>query len=214
MYINSPNYKIHSKFQISNFSEIFHRDDEPEPKMSRHPLVKWAQRSDKLFITIELPDAKNVKLKLDAEGKFSFSATSGADNRAYEIDFDLYDKVDVDESKASTTTRNIVYLVKKVESKWWSRLLKQEGKPPVFLKVDWDKWVDEDEEKPGGDMDFGDFDFSKLNMGGAEDFDTGGADEDEDDESDTDEEENEKPSATVNKGHEAAPAISESVEKS
>ena len=36
--------------------------------------------------------------------------------------------------------------MKKAENKWWSRLLKQEGKPPVFLKVDWDRWVDEDEE--------------------------------------------------------------------
>ena len=33
------------------------------------------------------------------------------------------------------------------ESKWWDRLLKQGGKSPVFLKVDWDKWVDEDEEQ-------------------------------------------------------------------
>lgn len=36
--------------------------------------------------------------------------------------------------------------MKKAESKWWSRLLKQGGKPPVFLKVDWNKWIDEDEE--------------------------------------------------------------------
>lgn len=36
--------------------------------------------------------------------------------------------------------------MKKAENKWWSRLLKQAGKPPVFLKVDWDKWIDEDEE--------------------------------------------------------------------
>lgn len=43
-------------------------------------------------------------------------------------------------------SRNICYLVKKAESKWWSRLLKQEGKPPVFIKVDWDKWIDEDEQ--------------------------------------------------------------------
>lgn len=187
--------------------------------MSRHPLVKWAQRSDKLFITIELPDAKNVKLNLDPGGKFSFSATSGADNTLYELDFYLYDKVDVNESKASTTTRHIMYVVKKADSKWWSRLLKQEGKPPVFLKVDWDKWVDEDEEKPGGDLDFGDFDLSNLNMGGPEDFDTGGVGEDEDDESDTDEEKNENPTAvgheaaTANGGPSGAPAFSESVEK-
>lgn len=60
--------------------------------------MKWAQRSDKLFITVELPDAKNVKLNLDPEGKFSFSATSGVDNTPYEIDIDLYDKVLVEVS--------------------------------------------------------------------------------------------------------------------
>lgn len=42
--------------------------------------------------------------------------------------------------------RQIVYVIQKAEKKWWSRLIKQDGKPPVFLKVDWDKWVDEDEE--------------------------------------------------------------------
>lgn len=142
--------------------------------MSRHPTVKWAQRSDKLFITVELPDAKNVKVKLEPEGKFFFSATAGADNEPYEVDFDLYDKINVDESSSSHTCRNIVYLVKKAEEKWWSRLIKQEAFRPVFLKVDWDKWVDEDEEdgKSGPDMDFGGMDFSKLNMGeGLSDFD-------------------------------------------
>lgn len=144
--------------------------------------MKWAQRSDRLYITVDLPDAQDVKLKLDPEGKFLFSATSGADKIPYEVDIDLFDRVDVDvgsltivaynsafclftwiifcivdaheyvtkcylqESKASIGLRNICYLVKKAENKWWSRLLKQQGKPPVFLKVDWDKWVDEDEE--------------------------------------------------------------------
>lgn len=156
--------------------------------------MKWAQRSDKIYITIELPDAENVKLKLDPDGKFFFSATSGADRIPYEIEFNLFDQVDVNESKVHVGSRNILYLVKKAESKWWSRLLKQEGKSPIFLKVDWDKWVDEDEEEDKSDAGFDDFDFSKMNMGGGgADFDTDAADEiGEDDEgSDTsDDEEN------------------------
>ena len=63
--------------------------------------MKWAQRSDKLSITIELPDAKDVKLKLEPEGKFFFSATSGVDNVPYELDMDLYDKVDVNVSNTN-----------------------------------------------------------------------------------------------------------------
>ncbi|EHA8591506.1 co-chaperone protein p23-1 [Cocos nucifera] len=138
---------------------------------SRHPTTKWAQRSDKVYITIELPDAKDVKLNLQPDGHFYFSAASGADNVPYEIDFELFDKVNVEEGKASIGLRTICYLVKKAEKKWWSRLLRKEGKPPVFLKVDWDKWIDEDDEKENrfGDMDFGDMDFSNLDMGGAED---------------------------------------------
>ncbi|GJZ39497.1 HSP20-like chaperone, partial [Tanacetum coccineum] len=114
--------------------------------MSRHLALKWAQRADVLFITIDLPDAKDVKLKLEPEGKLYFSATAGADNVPYEIDVNLHDKVDVNESKSSVGSRNIVYLIKKEENKWWNRLLKQEGKTPAFVKADWDKWVDEDEQ--------------------------------------------------------------------
>ncbi|KAL6527234.1 hypothetical protein OROGR_016324 [Orobanche gracilis] len=139
--------------------------------MFRHPIVKWAQRSDKLFITAELPDAKNVKLNLDPEGKFFFSATGGMDNIPYAIDIHLFDKVD------------------------FNGLLKQEGKPPVFLEVDWDKCIDEDEQdrSPGGDMNFGgDFDFSKLDMGGPEEFDEEAADDEDDESSDIDEEKEEE----------------------
>lgn len=75
---------------------------------SRYPLVTWAQRLDKLFITIELADAKNVKLYLDAEGKLFFSANSGAENTPYMIDIDLYDKVDINVS-VDTGTYYILY---------------------------------------------------------------------------------------------------------
>ncbi|GKF45072.1 HSP20-like chaperone [Tanacetum coccineum] len=125
---------------------------------NRHPTLKWAQRADVIFIAIDLPDAKDVKLKLETEGKFYFSATAGTGNVPYGIDVNLHDMVDVNESKSSVGSRSIVYLIKKEESKWWNRLLKQEGKTPGFVKVDWDKWVDEDEhdEKAAADMDFGD----------------------------------------------------------
>ncbi|URE20180.1 CS domain [Musa troglodytarum] len=151
--------------------------------MSRHPTTKWAQRSDKVYITVELPDAKDVKLTLEPEGRFYFSATSGAANIRYELDLELFDRVNVDESKAAVGLRAICYLVQKAEKKWWRRLLKQAGKPPVYLKVDWDKWIDEDDEKENkfGGMDFDDMDFSKLDVDGADDE----PDDDDDDLADT-----------------------------
>ncbi|XP_042431556.1 co-chaperone protein p23-1-like [Zingiber officinale] len=84
-----------------------------------------------------------------------------------ELDFELFDKVDLDESKATVGLRIIWYLITKTEKKWWSPLLKQQGKPPVYFKVDWDKWIDEDDEV--GDMKLDDMDFSKSNMGSADD---------------------------------------------
>lgn len=57
--------------------------------------MKWAQRSDKVYITVELPDAEDVKLKLEPQGKFFFSATGGASKTKYEVDLDLFDSVDV-----------------------------------------------------------------------------------------------------------------------
>lgn len=76
---------------------------------SRHPSVKWAQRSDKLFITVQLPDAQDVKLKLEPEGKFLFSATSGVDKTPYEIELDLFDKVNVDVSALSASSQLVSF---------------------------------------------------------------------------------------------------------
>ena len=45
-----------------------------------------------------LPDAQDVKLKLEPEGKFYFSATAGPTKAPYEIDLDLFDKVNVEVS--------------------------------------------------------------------------------------------------------------------
>lgn len=51
------------------------------------------------------------------------------------------------ESKINVGVRNIFCVVQKAEIGWWKKLLKGEGKPPHYVKVDWDKWVDEDEDE-------------------------------------------------------------------
>ncbi|KAL2334991.1 hypothetical protein Fmac_016204 [Flemingia macrophylla] len=146
--------------------------------LSRHPPVKWAQRSHVLCITIDLADAKDVKLKLKPEGKFYFSATAGAEKIHYELDIDLLDNIDVNNSKAGAGSRNICCLMKKAKNNWWYTLLKK-SREPYYLRNDWGKWVDKDE--TAYEMDFGDIDFSMLNMGGGEglDFDAAGNDDDD-----------------------------------
>ena len=38
-----------------------------------HPRIKWCEREDKVYLTIELPDAREVEVTIDAE-TFEFSA--------------------------------------------------------------------------------------------------------------------------------------------
>lgn len=137
--------------------------------MSLHPEVKWAQRPDVVYLTVMLPDAKDPKVNLDPEGVFNFSATAGAGDRLYELKLELQDKVNVEESKISTGVRSIFCVLQKAEPKWWTKLLRGDGKAPHYVKVDWDKWVDEDDEPDAGpgDMDMNSMDFSKFgDMGG------------------------------------------------
>lgn len=48
--------------------------------------------------------------------------------------------------KTKIGLRNILCSVQKEQKGWWKRLLKSEGKPPPYIKVDWNRWCDEDDE--------------------------------------------------------------------
>jgi hypothetical protein len=63
---------------------------------SRHPEIKWAQRVDKVYVTVQLPDSKNAKVDLTPDGVFTFSATAGAKDNLYELTLPLFDKVNVE----------------------------------------------------------------------------------------------------------------------
>ncbi|KAL0371440.1 UNVERIFIED_CONTAM: putative protein OsI [Sesamum angustifolium] len=153
---------------------------------NRHPEVKWAEREDKVYLTVLLSDAKSPKVKVDPDGTFTFSATAGTDNNLYELKLDLLDKVNVEESKINIGVRNIFCVLEKAEQKWWKKLLRGNAKAPHYVKVDWDKWVDEDDDTGGGgpgDLDLGGMDFSKFgDMGGLGDDAMGDNFEDSDDE--------------------------------
>ncbi|MEI4856048.1 p23/wos2 family protein, partial [Klebsiella pneumoniae] len=77
------------------------------------------QREDKVFITVLLADAKDPKVKLEPDGVFTFSGTAGAGNHSYELKLDLFDKVNVEESKINIGSRSIFCILEKAESKWW-----------------------------------------------------------------------------------------------
>lgn len=179
------------------------------------PEVLWAQRSsatepekNHIFLTIMAPDVPEGELKLDLEAnKLSFKGPSTSKKVTYAVDLEFYAEIDPKESKIHHTPRDIELVLRKKELKeeYWPRLLK-DSKKMHFLKTNFDKWVDEDEQDevaedddymskmnpmmggagggPGGDGGFGGIDFSKLGAaqgaGGMPDFGAMGGDEGDD----------------------------------
>ncbi|KAF4947128.1 hypothetical protein FGADI_10661 [Fusarium gaditjirri] len=160
-----------------------------------YPEVLWAQRSSVadasknfIYLTISVPDVPKDSLTLDLQPtKLTFTGTSSTLKRKYHVELEFWGEIDPAESKINHTAKNVEIKLQKKELKeeYWPRLLK-DSKRVHFLKTDFDKWVDEDEQNeapeddfsqfggmggmPGmGDMggDFGGIDFSKLGGGGA-----------------------------------------------
>lgn len=173
--------------------------------------VLWAQRSsstepkrNSITLTISVPDVVSEDCKIEVEPRsIAFSGYSSSLKRQYNIELELYDEIIPEDCTIFKNSNKILLRLVKKEPRqeYWPRLTK-EDKKYGFIKTDFDRWVDEDEQDlpleedsafsggmggmPGmGDMssmmgggggDFGGIDFSKL--GG----DMGEEDGDDDDE--------------------------------
>lgn len=94
-----------------------------------------------------------------------FGLSSGPEEHKYALDLELYDEIDASDVKQAVTDRTITLVIaKKEEGPHWPRLLKASGKAPRYVKADWDKWVDEDEEDQALDPMSG-MDFSSMGGG-------------------------------------------------
>jgi prostaglandin-E synthase len=56
------------------------------------PTVKWAQRKDKLYVTVEIRDIKNEKIDLQPA---SLSFVGESDDKHYEFKIEFFEEVDV-----------------------------------------------------------------------------------------------------------------------
>jgi len=142
----------------------------------KHPTITWAQRSPHIYLSVEVEDMKIESLTVD-DDSFKIKGTKGSD--VYEADLQLFAKLNGSERRQIATDRRVELIIPKAVSEWWPRLLKDKGKV-AWIKVDFDKWKDEDEEKDEettGDGGFGGMggmegmDFSQFGMpGGAGGF--------------------------------------------
>ena len=76
------------------------------------------------------------------------------ENKKYEVEAVLFAKIDKDASTFNVLQSNIVMKLTKEdkEAEFWPRLLSDKLKEKTNVKVDWDKYVDEDE-ADGADFD-------------------------------------------------------------
>ncbi|KAE8139816.1 HSP20-like chaperone [Aspergillus pseudotamarii] len=162
------------------------------PELSKvHPEVTWAQRSSSsdaernyLYVNIKAPDvARDAATLKITSTNVTFAGDSKKGVR-YEVSLDLYAEIDPDHSKVNHSDREVELVLRKKELKveFWPRLLETTQKIH-FLKTDFDKWVDEDEQDEVAEDDYannfggfeglggegggglGNIDFSKLGAG-------------------------------------------------
>ena len=138
-----------------------------------YTAVLWAQRSSAtdaeknyIHLTISVPDCKKEDMKLDLKPTgLSFEGKSDSLKKTYKLDLEFLNEIDVDNSKIHHTSKNIEMVLRKKElnEEFWPRLLKGAEKVH-FLKTNFDKWVDEDEQEDAPEEDFG----GMGGMGGGE----------------------------------------------
>lgn len=126
--------------------------------------IKWAEREDKVWVTVNHPSPTDVKTDLTATSlKVSFTAR----DQPYAFEFEFNKEIKVDDTKQSdlSKARLLEFCFFKAEDGDWGKIAK--CKAP-WIQVDWDKWADSDaEDEAPGAGGAGDFDMSQMmGMGG------------------------------------------------
>ena len=127
---------------------------------TQFPILKCAQRKDKLFITINVVHSKKPTIEIDGK-KMKYQGTDG--NINYSFDIELYDEIDKENSKYTLDSRNIfLKLQKKKEGPYWPRLTSEKIKYH-WIEIDWAYFVDEDEEEDAKEPNFEGKNLNEIN---------------------------------------------------
>mmetsp|Transcript_57027 Transcript_57027/g.92841 ORF Transcript_57027/g.92841 Transcript_57027/m.92841 type:complete len:165 (-) Transcript_57027:249-743(-) len=150
-----------------------------------HPATKWAQRKDRLMLTIELSDCQKPDISITST-HLHFSAKGGKEQKIYSLELEFHKDVVPEESKQHVTAREIsLNIKKKEEGPYWPRLLK-DSKKPSFLHTDFNRWRDEDDSEEEDTAMDDNFEAMMNQMGaaGGQNFDPGAAGESDDSDDD------------------------------
>ncbi|OWT40728.1 hypothetical protein C362_01537 [Cryptococcus neoformans Bt1] len=133
-----------------------------------HPEITYAERSSAsepekniIYFTINAPDIQDEH-NLDIKPtEISFrakagDASNGIPEKEYSFDLQLWGEIIPEETKKVVTSRAIVLVLKKKEAQaeYWPRLTKEKPNRN-WVKTDFSKWVDEDEQEGTEDLSAG-----------------------------------------------------------
>ena len=120
-----------------------------------HAPIKWAQRSDRILLTVDIRDVRDVNVQFtDTSMKFR----GFCENETYASELEFFNPIDPKASSYKVFHRSVqINIVKKQRSEeddvektkeYWPRLLKdkQMESNKYELTSDWDHWIDQDEE--------------------------------------------------------------------
>ena len=108
--------------------------------MSKHPNLKWAQRKDRVFVEVQLRDAKNEKVDLKPN---SLGVEGESDGVPQSFSIELYGDVVPEKSKWSKTGLGLSIVLQKKDTSggYWPRLTKSSAKNQ-YITCDWARWID------------------------------------------------------------------------
>ncbi|BEJ10946.1 hypothetical protein CspHIS471_0103680 [Cutaneotrichosporon sp. HIS471] len=138
------------------------------PPKPLHPEVLYAERSSAtepekniIYLTFNVPNIQGEPNLDITEDQISFSASSGNPDKGIPVkewgcDIDLYTKIIPAETKKQFNSRHLMLVLRKKEpqAEYWPRLTKEKPNRN-WIKTDFSKWVDEDEQD-GDEPDVGD----------------------------------------------------------
>ncbi|CAO1409171.1 unnamed protein product [Diamesa serratosioi] len=133
------------------------------------PPVVWAQRNDVLFVTFNV-ESKDPEFKLTEDTLF-FKAVGLPEKKNYEVTINFFSKINQEKVESKNCGRCFEFVIAKADTKgsYWPSLT-TDKKKPHWLKVDFNKWKDEDElDEEEGMGGFNDLMASMGGMGGGGD---------------------------------------------
>ncbi|KAM3966918.1 cytosolic Prostaglandin E synthase [Aphomia sociella] len=129
------------------------------------PPVLWAQRKEDILLTFSV-ESKDPIIKIEKDSVYFKGATT-PDNKVHEVTIQLYAAV-VPENSAFVNKGRCIEMVLRKEKKdasYWPNLTKDKKKPH-YLKIDFNKWRDEDDDEEEGGGNNYDIEEMLRSMGG------------------------------------------------